>query len=325
LADKTWALIIHGGAGIRLTDPNRTDVLQTLEQIVEDSCPLLEGGGSAVDATERAVYLMEESGLFNAGRGACLTSDGRVELDAGICKDLDLSTGSVAGMTEYAHPITVARFIMEETNMVEMHGDRALKLMELYREVRRENLVTPPKLQRWAKMLAELGAGGGYLEKHHQKELRVLMEHPEYRRTPKIGTVGAVAVDSRGGTSAASSTGGYWLKMPGRIGDTPAYGAGFYADRNGAATATGVGEYAVRLLISRSVAGRMKTGTAQHSVMAAFREFEGRFGKDNLGIIAVDRRGGVGVYHNTEGMGHAFKTGRDRKTTVRISVRQGGT
>jgi beta-aspartyl-peptidase (threonine type) len=257
--------------------------------------------------------------------GACLTSDGRVELDAGICKDLDLSTGSVAGMTEYAHPITVARFIMEETNMVEMHGDRALKLMELYREVRRENLVTPPKLQRWAKMLAELGAGGGYLEKHHQKELRVLMEHPEYRRTPKIGTVGAVAVDSRGGTSAASATGGYWLKMPGRIGDTPAYGAGFYADRNGAATATGVGEYAVRLLISRSVAGRMKTGTAQHSVMAAFREFEGRFGKDNLGIIAVDRRGGVGVYHNTEGMGHAFKTGRDRKTTVRISVRQGGT
>ena len=171
-----------------------------------------------------------------------------MELDAGICKDLDLSTGSVAGMTEYAHPITVARFIMEETNMVEMHGDRALKLMELYREVRRENLVTPPKLQRWAKMLAELGAGGGYLEKHHQKELRVLMEHPEYRRTPKIGTVGAVAVDSRGGTSAASSTGGYWLKMPGRIGDTPAYGAGFYADRNGAATATGVGEYAVRLL-----------------------------------------------------------------------------
>jgi len=256
LADKTWALAIHGGAGIRLADPNRTDILRTLEEIVEDTCPLLEGGGSAVDATERAVYLMEESGRFNAGRGACLTSEGKAELDAGICNGIDLSTGSVAGMTEYAHPIAVARFIMEETTMVEMQGDRALELMGLYREVRREALVTPPKLQRRAKMLAELSASGGHLRKHHPKEMRILMDHPEYRRIPKIGTVGAVAVDSRGGTSAANSTGGYWLKMPGRIGDTPAYGAGFYADRNGAATTTG-GEYAVRLLISRSVVGRM--------------------------------------------------------------------
>ncbi len=322
LADKTWALIIHGGAGIQLSDPNRTDVLRTLEEIVEDTCPLLERGGSAIDATERAVYLMEESGRFNAGRGACLTSDGKAELDAGICNGVDLSTGSVAGMTEYAHPIAVARFIMEETNMVEMHGDRALELMELYREVRREALVTPPKLQRQAKLLGELVANGGYVGKHHPKELRIMMEHPEYRRTPRIGTVGAVAVDSRGETSAASSTGGYWLKMPGRIGDTPAYGAGFYADRNGAATTTGVGEFAVRLLISRSVVERMKGKTAQHSVMATFREVERRFGKDNLGVVSVDRRGGVGVHHNTEGMGHAFKTGHDRKTTVRISVRQ---
>ena len=288
---------------------------------MEETCPLLEGGGSAIDATERAVYLMEESGRFNAGRGACLTSDGKVELDAGICNGVDLSTGSVAGMTGYAHPISVARFIMEETNMVEMHGDRALELMELYRKVRREDLVTPPKLKRRAKMVGDLGTSGNYLEKHHQKELRILMEHPEYLRTPKMGTVGAVAVDSRGGTSVASSTGGYWLKMPGRIGDTPAYGAGFYADGNGAATATGVGEFAVRLLICRSVVEKMKTKTAQHSVMSAFSEVERRFGRETLGVVSVDRRGRVGAYHNTEGMGHAFKTGRDLKTTVRLSVR----
>jgi beta-aspartyl-peptidase (threonine type) len=110
--------------------------------------------------------------------------------------------------------------------------------------------------------------------------------------------------------------------MPGRIGDTPAYGAGFYADSHGAATTTGVGEYAIRLLVSRLVVERMKRETAQRSVMGAFRVVERRFGKDNLGVISVDRRGGVGVHHNTEGMGHAFKTGRDKKTTVRVSVRQ---
>ena len=316
-----WALVIHGGAGIRLADPNRSEILRTLKKTVEETSGLLRSGGSALDAVERAVNLMEDSGRFNAGRGACLTSDGRAELDAGICNGADRSTGAVAGMTGYAHPIEVARFVMEETNMVEMQGDRALELIGLFRSVKREELVTTPKLQRRAKLLEELGSPGNYVGKHHPKELRILLQHPKYRETPRIGTVGAVALDATGGTAAANSTGGYWLKMPGRIGDSAAYGAGFYADGNGAATTTGVGEYAVRLLLSKSVVDRMQTMSAQRSVMAAFREVERRFGGDNLGVICVDRRGRVGVHHNTEGMAHAFRTSRDRVTTVRISVR----
>ncbi len=126
---SVWAIAIHGGAGRKLVSPKDQSILKELHRIVLETSGLLRKGASALDAAEHATYLLEDSGLFNAGRGSCLTAQGTPELEAGICRGEDFATGSVLRVTDYAHPIRLARFILEHTDMVSMHGDRALELM----------------------------------------------------------------------------------------------------------------------------------------------------------------------------------------------------
>jgi beta-aspartyl-peptidase (threonine type) len=317
-----FAIAIHGGAGLQRSEPNKTEIRNQLKQICGETFSMLKNGREALDAVERAVYLLEDSGLFNAGRGACLTSAGTAELDAGICDGRTLSSGAVTGITNYAHPIEVARFIMENTNMVMMRGDEAIRLMQLFKTVEPAELVTPAKLSRLRQELSQLekGASGGLVSKHFSKDTSLVLKHKQLQPSASMGTVGAVAVDLHGNTAAAASTGGYWLKISGRVGDSPILGAGFYADsKHGAAAATGVGEYTIRLGLSRKIVEKMNRRVSpQQALNTCFRQLEKLFGVDNMGVIAVDKYGRVGVKFNTEGMGHAYESSNNLNMTVKL-------
>jgi beta-aspartyl-peptidase (threonine type) len=317
-----FAIAIHGGAGLRRNEPNQVDMRNQLKQICDKAFSLLKQGGEALDAVERAVYLLEDSGLFNAGRGACLTSTGEAELDAGICDGKTVASGAVTGITNYAHPVKVARFIMENTDMVMMRGDAALRLMELFEKVEYTELVTHTKLERLRRELSFLEdrTKGGFVAKHFSKNTSLMLKHRKLRPASMIGTVGAVALDLRGNTAAAASTGGYWLKISGRIGDSPVLGAGFYADsKHGAAAATGVGEYTIRLALTREIVEHMNARvSAQQALNMGFQRLEKLFGSDNMGVIAVDKHGRVGVKFNTEGMGHAYATSNKPKVVAKL-------
>ncbi len=317
---SVWAIAIHGGAGRKLVSPKDQFILKELHRIVLETSGLLRKGASALDAAEHATYLLEDSGLFNAGRGSCLTAQGTPELEAGICRGEDFATGSVLRVTDYAHPIRLARFILEHTDMVSMHGDRALELMAPRDRRDRRGLITPEKLALWRRLLKDADGEQSSLRKHHPQTHRQVLKSPQYLRQKKIGTVGAVARDSAGHFAAANSTGGFWLKLPGRIGDSPVFGAGYYASPVGAAVTTGVGELALRSHLCRSVVEQMEALPAQAAVEAAFQELERLFGSDNAGVIAVDGASRIGVWHNTPGMGHAFLTQRMKAPVVRAVV-----
>jgi beta-aspartyl-peptidase (threonine type) len=317
---KNWALVIHGGAGIKLTGDRGEQVLHELETIVNDASSILASGGSALDATERAVYLQEDCGIFNAGRGSCLTSEGKVELEAGICRGSDLATGAVFRVGDVVHPIAMARFILEKTDIVSMHGDRAIELVGRYQKLERENLATRKKKELWRKIMADARKEHSFMREFHPKTLKFILEASRYPNVKRMGTVGAVAVDSKGDTAAANSSGGHWLKLPGRIGDSPIFGAGFYANELGAAAATGVGEHMVRSLFCQTVVQGMASRGAQKAVMVAFKDLENRLGANNAGVVAVDRNYGVGVWHNTLGMCHAYLTSKMRAPVVRATA-----
>lgn len=274
-----------------------------------------------MDAVEQAVYRMEDSGLFNAGLGACLTAEGTAELEAGICRGSDRATGSVLRVTQDPHPIQIARFILERTDLVSMHGDRALELMGPRGPGARKHIVTGAKLAQWRELLSKAAAPGSHFGKFHPHSLQTLLKSRAYREVRKIGTVGAVALDRSGELAAANSTGGFWLKLPGRIGDSPVYGAGYYASPRGAAASTGVGEHMVRTHFCRAIVeGMDPTTTPQRAVRSAFEELEGLLGGDNAGVVAVDRQARVGAWHNTAGMGHAYLTSRMTRPVVRASA-----
>jgi beta-aspartyl-peptidase (threonine type) len=269
---------------------------------------------------EQSVYLMEESGIFNAGLGSCLTSEGKAELEAGICRGSDQATGSVLRVTNYPHPIKMARFVMDKTDMVSVHGDSALELMFPHGGGKQARLVTRKKLELWKTLMSNVASKKSHIGSFHPQTLRTILRSPAYRSIRKIGTVGAVALDKSGELAAANSTGGFWLKLPGRIGDSPTYGAGFFASPHGAAASTGVGEHMIRTHFCRAVVENMSSMAAQRAVRSAFDELEALLGGNNAGLVAVDRKGQVGVWHNTEGMCHAFLTSSLKAPVVRSAV-----
>jgi beta-aspartyl-peptidase (threonine type) len=298
-------------------------ILGELTRITKETSSALRRGGSALDAVERAVCLMEDSGHFNAGLGSCLTSEGKAELEAGICRGSDQATGSVFRVTNYLHPISMARFVMEKTDMVAVHGDSALELMHPRGSKARSKLVTPKKLELWKALLSNVAKKDSHVGAFHPRTLRTILRSPAYRAVRKIGTVGAVALDESGELAAANSTGGFWLKLPGRIGDSPFYGAGFYASSQGAAVATGVGEHMIRTHFCRSVVENMSSMTAQQAVRSSYEDLEALLGGNNAGVVAVDRRARIGVWHNTLGMCHAFHSSRLKAPVARPWVTQG--
>ncbi|HYG67841.1 MAG TPA: isoaspartyl peptidase/L-asparaginase, partial [Anaeromyxobacteraceae bacterium] len=266
-----------------------------VRRAAEAGWAVLSAGGSAVDAVEAAVRVLEDDPVFNAGTGACLTASGDVELDASIMDGATLGCGGIAAVRDVRNPITLARRVMDRSPHVLIAGEGASAFAREVGVPAYENalLVTPRQRARWE--AARAGA--------------------EASRT---GTVGAAARDAHGHLAAATSTGGMSMKRAGRIGDTPLIGCGTYADdRRAAVSCTGWGERIVRVTLARHAADLVAAGRsapeAAREAIACLRERTGGEG----GLVLVGPSGEVGFAHDTPAMSRAWT---EPDGTIRASL-----
>ena len=280
-------IVVHGGAGVRRADRPGDQQLAVLEQALEAGY----AQKTALDAVIAAVVVLEDSPHFNAGRGSCFNADGEIEMDASIMDGATLRAGGVAAVRRIRNPILAARTVMEKTRHVLLAGAGA----ERFAETQGLKL----EVAEYFRTEARLAALRKNVKNHH-------------------GTVGAVALDRDGNLAAATSTGGYTGKMPGRVGDSPLVGAGTWADnRSCAVSGTGFGEAFIRAAVGHDVAARMRylkqpLGRAAAAALAQVKAVGG-----DGGLIAVDRRGNVAMPFNSEGM---YRAAIDRAGKRRTAI-----
>jgi beta-aspartyl-peptidase (threonine type) len=290
-----WALAIHGGAGVipkTMEEERKSAYSEALREALHLGQGMLEGGASSVDVVEAVVVFLEDSPLFNAGKGAVFTNAGTNELDAAIMDGSDLSCGAVSGVKTVKNPIRLARQVMTESRHIFFVGDGAEQFateMGLER-VEPEYFFTQRRYDQWrAKVEGERQAEAG-----------------------KHGTVGAVARDRHGNLAAATSTGGLTDKRFGRVGDVPVIGAGTYANnRTAAISCTGYGEQFIRNTVAHDVSAIIEYKGL--SVEAAAREvIDGKLNPGDGGLIAVGSDGSIALVFNSPGMfrGAADSSGR---------------
>jgi L-asparaginase / beta-aspartyl-peptidase len=288
---KDWALAIHGGAGVisrNIADEVRDGYLASLERAVRLGEQMLAEGRSALDVVEAVVMVLEDDPYFNAGVGAVYTSEAAHELDAAIMDGRDLNAGAVAGLRTVRNPITMARYIMEETPHVFFAGPGAEQLADRTDLPRVDNTFFNTENRRQQ------------LERAVQRASLSPQVRPLL--TDLYGTVGAVALDREGNLAAATSTGGMTNKMPGRVGDVPVIGAGTYANNQTAAiSATGHGEKFIRNVVAYQISAIMEY-QGLSLAEAADRVINGKLDQGDGGIIAVDRHGNISMTFNSPGM-----------------------
>jgi len=312
--------VIHGGAGVirrgDLSPEKEAEYRKKLEEVVLAGYKMLQNGGTSLDAVEAAIKMMEDSPLFNAGKGAVFTADGQNELDSSIMDGKTLKAGAVAGLHHIKNPISLARLVMDKSPHVMMVGDGAEKFAKeqgvelvpqsyFYTEDRFKAL---QKIKDEEKRKAEAEKAG--------KKISLVEAAKDANR---FGTVGAVALDKNGDLAAGTSTGGMTNKKFGRVGDAPIIGAGTYASNNTCAvSATGWGEYFIRLSVARDIAAQMEyTGKpVQAAADAVIQKKLQDLGGDG-GIIAIDKFGNIGISFNSAGMYRAY-INSDGKPVVEI-------
>ena len=295
---KPSKIIVHGGAGFWKSDIRKA--LIGVRNAASSGSRVLMEGGSALDAVETAVSVMEDDPIFNAGRGSSLTFTGEVEMDAAIMDGKNLSAGAVALVRKIKNPVHLARLVMEKTDHVLVAGRTAERLAKAY-SLPTTNPITSKRRQMLLKLKRNpLVVGSPWVRKNPI----LLRNHPEII---KHDTVGAVAMDAAGNFAAAASTGGTTMKLPGRIGDTPQIGSGVYSDNLcGAATVTGWGEVAIKLTLSKAVCMAMEGGlSASRAAELAVKTASKRL-KGDAGVIAIDRQGQLAAVHNTPFMPWSF-------------------
>jgi L-asparaginase / beta-aspartyl-peptidase len=294
-----YALAIHGGAGALPRQPLSPEREQGfhdgLAQAIAAARGILEADGRALDAVEAAVAVLEDDPLFNAGRGAVLTIDGTVELDAAIMDGKGLRAGAVAAVRHVRNPIRLARRVLEDTPHVFLVGEGAERFAEQAGVARVANdyFITPDRLAQLEALKFQLRHAGD-----------TARARPAALDEPPFGTVGAVARDRAGGLAAATSTGGMNGKPPGRVGDSPVIGAGCYADNQSCAVSTtGHGEWFLRTVQAYDIAARLRYGGASlaEAVSASVDERLPRLGATG-GLIAIDHRGAMELRYNTPAM-----------------------
>jgi beta-aspartyl-peptidase (threonine type) len=247
------------------------------------------------------VVRLEDNPIYNAGTGAVLNFDGFCELDASVMESRESRVGAVAALQRVKNPILIARKVMEETDHVMLAGEGAQRFARVM-GFGDHDPVTPARKADWAEKRERVDELMG---KRGLKMRRFLKDHPEYAG----GTVGAVAVDQEGVLAAATSTGGVTLKLVGRVGDSPIAGAGNYASRYVAASATGTGEYVIRMLAARAISEAMERGAPVDRAVAEVLERMRRDFDADVGMIAVDGSGTPVARHLTRDMPHAFFSG----------------
>jgi len=302
-------IIVHGGAGFWPQFIKRG--LLGVSHSAFAGAEILRRGGSALDAVEASICVLEDDPMFNAGTGSSLTMKGTIEMDAAIMSGRDLSAGAVALVRSVKNPVHLARLVLEKTDHVLLAGKYAERLGRVF-SLPTTNPITPQR----RRVFIELKKGNPNLRAIRlMKNSQLLREHPQVLSDD---TVGAVAVDGNGDFAAAASTGGVALKLPGRIGDTPQIGCGLYSDnRSGAATVTGLGEVAIRLALSKAVCSLMEHGiSAPRAAMMGVQDASRRL-KGEAGIIAIDLKGRVAAVHNTPLMPWAYSTTKMRKPRTR--------
>jgi len=296
LADNPARLVIHGGAGTiersKITPELERQYTEALSRALRAGHAVLAGGGAPVDAVVAAITIMEDSPLFNAGKGAVFTHEGRNELDASIMDGRARAAGAVASVTTIRNPILAARAVMQRSPHVMLIGAGA----EAFAKEAGLELVDPAYFrteQRW-QQLQEAIAGQ-----------QVLLDHggPAQPKDEKRGTVGAVALDAHGNLAAGTSTGGMTNKRWGRVGDSPIIGAGTWADnRSVAVSATGTGEMFIRSAAAHQIASRvMYAGESPADAATHTLEEIAAISGDG-GLIVLDAKGNYAMKFNTEGM-----------------------
>lgn len=324
-------LVLHGGAGTitrqNMTPEKEKAYREALNLALQKGYEVLKKGGTSLDAVEATIHVMEDSPLFNAGKGAVFTHEGKNELDAAVMDGKTLKAGAIASVTTIRNPISAARAVMEKSEHVMMMGKGA----ETFAKEKGLTIVDPSYFyteSRWQGLQKAL------------KEEKVQLDHSEEKPTKpakaqknassraeelifsegkKFGTVGCVALDQYGNLAAGTSTGGMTNKRYGRVGDAPIIGAGTYADNETCAvSATGHGEYFIRSVVAYDIAALMKYKGL--SVEEAAREVVNkklveRGGEG--GVIALDAKGNLAMPFNSEGMYRGFIKA-DGKSTVEI-------
>ena len=305
-----WAVVLHGGAGVierKSMSPEMDAAYRAaLKQSLQAAADVLNKGGSSVDAVEAAIQLMEDNPLFNAGKGAVFTADGKNELDSAIMEGATMKAGGVAGVTRTRHPISLARAVMEKSPHVMLIGDGAdryaasvgleqvdpsyffteRRWQSLVKQLKREGAPIPARPQG-----APAAPAGGLAE----------IEPPDAH---KYGTVGVVALDRNGNIAAGTSTGGTQAKRWGRVGDSPIIGAGTYASNQSCAvSATGTGEYFIRLTVARTICSlvQYKGMKLQDAADEVVQKELGAIHGDG-GVIAIAPDGQLAWSFNTSGM-----------------------
>lgn len=299
------AIIVHGGAGAwDLDTPRIVEAVKACRQSALLGQSILLDGGSALDAVEAAVRVLEDCPVLDAGRGSYLNAAGVVEMDALIMDGRTLGLGAVGAVQRVANPISLARRVMTDSEHALLVGDGAGLFADRigFPRCSAESLIVD-----------------------HEAYLHELLHSDDDYRTVDIftkpnsmDTVGAVARDRDGNVAAATSTGGTRRKLPGRVGDSPLVGSGGYADnRSGAVSATGHGEALMKVVISKTICDWLEAGVGIDEAcrLAIARLAERVDGKG--GVIAVNRHGRLGLHFNTTAMPHAFAAGDEPVTAGR--------
>ncbi len=296
-----WKLVIHGGAGAMRPIHGDSDhgarARQGLRNALDSGGDVLRGGGSAIDAVEAAVRVLEDDPCFNAGRGSALNAEGLVELDAAIMDGANRRAGAVAGVRTTRAPISLARVLMERGPHVFLSYEGADRLG---REARLEQVEND-----W------------FVTAERRRQLDELLSKGGFDSEVKYGTVGAVAVDSKGHVAAATSTGGLTAKQWGRIGDTPLIGAGTYADdRSAAVSATGSGEYFIRAVAGHQLAERIRLSgqSLQEALDGTLEDIRDLGGTG--GLIAVSPTGEAAWGFTTRAMYRGVADASTRKVAI---------
>lgn len=314
-----YVLVIHGGAGTILKknmSPEMEEAYKaSLKRALEKGYGVLQSGGSSLDAVEATVRILEDDSLFNAGKGAVFTHEGRNELDAAIMNGKTRAAGAVAGVTVIRNPVSAARAVMEKSEHVMMIGPGAEKFAK---EAGLE-IVDPSYFRtesRWKglqKALKEDSLASAKSNAYtNPAKLGII------NKDNKFGTVGAVALDKQGNLAAATSTGGMTNKKYGRVGDSPIIGAGTYANNNTVAVScTGWGEYYIRNVVAYDLSALMEyKGLSVQDAGKTVIKKVGDMGGDG-GLIALDKNGNMAMPFNTEGMYRGAVT-KDGKIEIYI-------
>lgn len=316
-SEETFAMVIHGGAGTILK-ANMTPELEkayteALTAALQNGYQAWKDGKNSLDVVQAAIHVMEDSPLFNAGKGAVFTHDGKNEMDASIMDGKTLKAGAVAGVTVVKNPIDAARAVMDQSEHVMMMGKGA----EIFAKQHGVTIVPTSYFyteSRWKGLQEAIKEDSTKTQLDHDAKKAAMIKYNDN----KFGTVGCVALDKQGNLAAGTSTGGMTNKKYGRVGDSPIIGAGTYANNATAGiSCTGWGEYYIRSVFAHDVSALMEySGLGVKEATQVVMDKVGKMGGDG-GVIAMDKKGHVAMTFNTEGMYRGTVT-KDGKIKIEI-------